>query len=219
MIASDFFNEHRVSGVLFILAFVSFAVGAGLPTVGEKGNMGIFTLPVREYLAAIAQNTSAWRWGNVFMGAAGVLLLVGLTLFDKVLEEANERTLSRLGLMAFLVAAVLWVIFSAFRATVTINAAQEMAGAGATSPVPGYYEPMAQWAYALFYAYAVLAYLALAAFGGSMLQAGLLAGWVGWVTVIFSVAMLALMLVTGDTLPAFHYLPPLLIGILLLFNS
>src|SRR4051812_29113632 len=38
--------EHRLTGVLLILALVSFAVGACLPTVGPKGNMNIFTLPV-----------------------------------------------------------------------------------------------------------------------------------------------------------------------------
>jgi hypothetical protein len=216
MVAFDFFNEHRLTGVLLILAFISFAIGGTLPVVGEKGNMGIFTLPLREHLLAVADNAVVWRWANVFMGAAAVILLAGLTMLTTMLERANEPTFSRLGLVGFLLATVLWVIFSVFRGVITIKAAQEMATTGA---VPTYYEPLAQWGYALFYVYAVLGYLALAAYGGSLLQAGLLPGWAGWVTLIFSIAMLVLLLIMGDTLPAFHYFPPLLIGILLLVRG
>lgn len=213
MAASDVFNEHRLTGALLILAFILFAIGATLPVVGEKGNTRIFTLPVREHLLAVADNVIVWRWANIFMGTAGVVLMAGLTMLTTLLEGANERTLSRLGLVGFLLAAVLWVIFSAFRAVITIKAAQETA---ATATVPAYYEPLAQWAFALFYAYAVVGYLALAAYGGSLLQVGLLLTWAGWATLIFSIAMLTLLIITGDTLPAFHYLPPLLIGILLI---
>jgi hypothetical protein len=46
-----------------------------------------------------------------------------------------------------------------------------------------------------------------------------LPAWAAWATLLFSIAMLILLLFTGDTLPAFHYLPALLIGILLLFHG
>ena len=214
MALSDLFNDYRITGLLFILAFISFAIGASLPLVGEKGNTGFFGLPMRDYLLAVANNAATWRWANVFMGAAAVILLAGLTVLTSLSEGANERVFSRLGLVGFLVAAILWVIFSAFRATVTVNAAQELVASGT---VPDYYEPIAQWGFALFYLYAVTGFLALAAYAGSVLQTGLLPGWVAWVTLIFTIAMLVLLLVTRDTLPAFHYLPPLLLGILLLF--
>ena len=70
----------------------------------------------------------------------------------------GERALPRLGLVEFLLAAVLWVIFSAFRAVVTVRAATEMATTGV---VPTYYEPLAQWGFVLFYVYAVVGFLAL----------------------------------------------------------
>jgi len=219
MALSDFFNEYRLTGILLILAFVSFAIGATLPIVGERGNAGIFTLPVREHLLAVADNAAAWRWANIFMGAAAVILLAGLTMLSTILEGENERILSRLGLMGFLLAAVMWVIFSVFRATVTIRAAQELTTNVTIGAVPAYYEPLAQWGYALFYVYAVVGFLALAAYGGSLLQVELLPAWVGWATLIFSIAILTHLLISGDTLPAFHYLPPLLIGILLMFHT
>lgn len=207
------FNEHRLTGVLLVLALVSFAVGAGLPTVGPKGNMDIFTLPVREYLSAVAGNAATWRMSNVFMGAASVLLVAGLTMLTASLEGVGEHVLSRLGLVGMLLAAILWLVFSAFRATVTISAAQEMATTGA---VPPYYEPLAGWGSGLFLIYAAVGFLALASYGGSVLQSTLLPSWAGWATIIFSIAMLVLLFVTGDTLPLFHYLPTLLLGILLL---
>ncbi|MGA7732933.1 MAG: hypothetical protein WCD37_16875, partial [Chloroflexia bacterium] len=117
--ATDLFNEQRLAGVLLILAFILFAIGATLPLVGKKGNVRFFGLPMREYLVAVADNAVAWRWANIFMGGAVVALLGGLTMLTTILEGANERALSRLGLVGFLLAAVLWVIFSAFRAVVT----------------------------------------------------------------------------------------------------
>jgi len=214
MPAYGFLSEQRVAGILLILAFLSFAVGAGLPTLGEKGNMRIFNLPTREYLLALADNSGVWRWGNIFMGGAALFLVAGLTMLATILEGGGERVLSRLGLVGILLAAMAWVIFSAFRATVTINAAQETA---ATGTIPPYYEPTAQWNYALFYVYAVLGFLVLAAYAGSLLQVGVLPAWVGWATLVFSAGALALLLITGDTLPIFHYLPPLLMGIVLMF--
>lgn len=219
MAPSELFDEHRLTGVLLVLSFISFAIGATLPLVGEKGNKDIFTLPVLEHLRSVADNAIRWRWANFFMGAAAVVLLAGLTMFTTLLEGANERVLSRLGLVGFLLATVLWVIFSAFRGVVTIRVAQEMAAANTTEAVPAYYELLAQWVFTLFYVYAVVGFLALAAYGASLLQVGLLPAWVGWTTLIFNVAMLILLLRTGDTLPAFHYLSPLLIGILLTFRG
>ena len=210
------FNDHRLTGVVLILSFISFAIGGTLPVVGAKGDMRIFTLPAREHLQAVADNLIVWRWANVFMGAAGVVVLAGLTMLTTLLEAANERILSRLGLVGFLLAAVLWLIFSVFRGVVTIRAAQEMS---ATGVVPTYYEPLAQWGFGLFYISAVIGFLALAAYGGSLLRVGLLPGWVGWATLVFSTALLIQLLIMGDTLPAFHYLPPLVIGILLMLRG
>jgi hypothetical protein len=153
------------------------------------------------------------------MGAAAVVLLAALSMLTTILEGADERVFSRLGLVGWLVAAVLWVIFSVFRGVVTLRAAHEMTTTGTTGAVPVYYEPLAQWGFALFYVSAVIGFLALAAYGGSLLAVGLLPTWVGWATLTFSITMLMLLLVMGDTLPAFHYIPALLIGVLLLFRG
>lgn len=109
---------------MLVASFLVFAVGAGLPAVGEHGNREIFTLPLLEHLLAVAENPIAWRWANVAMGAAVVAWIAGLAVLTTVLEGAGERVLSRLGLVGALMAAIVWLIFSAFRAVVTVAAAR-----------------------------------------------------------------------------------------------
>lgn len=206
-------SEPAITGGLLILSFVLFVVGAALPLVGQRGNPHIYTLPSEDLLDAIRLNPGAWRWANVAMGAAGVVLASGLALLAALLGDA---TLARIGLTIFTVAVVLWVVFSAYRATLPTQAADVTTG---DRSLPASHQTLARWAGALFTTYATLAFLSLAAYGGSIVQTGLLAGWVGWATIIFSLGLLLLMLVMGDTLPAFHYFPPLLIGILLLIRD
>ena len=195
-----------------ILAFVSFAAGATLLVVGRRGNSRIFTLPVREQLAAIAQNLAVWRWANLLMGLAAVLLVAGMGVLAAMLATADERWWSRAALAVLTLAAVLWVAFSAFRAISTPVAAVQLAETG---QLPASYEPSARWATLGFRAYVLLGSLALAGFGVSLLSTRVVPGWAAWVMIAFSLAVLAHFLFTGDTLPGFHYLPPVLLAILL----
>ncbi|MGE5333302.1 MAG: hypothetical protein ACM3N4_01255 [Nitrososphaerota archaeon] len=217
--ATDIFTGYRLTGGLLILAFILFAIGASLPFMSGNANTAIYELTAPGNLSAVAADPTLWRWVNIILGVAVVVLLAGLTLLTMLLE-AKERVFSRLGLVGMLVAAVLWLIFSAFRGVVSVRVAKEMTGAGTstTGAAPAYYAPLAQWMFALFFIYAVLGFLALAAYGVSLLQARLLPVWVGWATLLFSIAMLIVLLIQGDNLPAFHYLPGLLIGGLLLFH-
>lgn len=65
------------------------------------------------------------------------------------------------------------MIFSAFRGVITMAAAEEMNAAGATGVAPAYYQLLAQWGFALFSVSAIIGSLALAAYGASLLQVGL----------------------------------------------
>lgn len=218
MAVPELITIQRLTGIVLMASFIAFAIGGILPIVGKQGSMDIFTLPVREHLLAVARNAVVWRWANVFMGVAAVILLAGLSMLTTLLELANERLYSRLGLMGWLVSAVLWVIFSVFRGVVTVTAAQKMGASGTTGAVLALYEPLAQWGFALFYVSAVLGFLALAAYGGALLQVGLVPAWAGWATLLFSLALLAQLLIVGDTLPAFHYVLPALLGVLLVIR-
>lgn len=46
--------------------------------------MGIFTLPVRAHLLAVADHVIVWRWANIFMGTAGVVRLAGLSMLTTI---------------------------------------------------------------------------------------------------------------------------------------
>lgn len=221
MMTSDFFTSYRPAGVLLILAFIVFAIGAGLPFVGSKGDVTIYELTAPGNLQAVAASLTFWRWGNNFMGAAIIVLLAGSSVLTTRLEKAGEVIFSRLGLISLTVAAVLWLIFSVFRGVVTVRVAQEVTAAGATTTdaAPAYYAPLVQWMSALFFVYAALGFLALAAYGASLLQAGLLPAWVGWATLIYGIALLIPLFIRGEILPILHYLPGLVIGILLLFHG
>jgi hypothetical protein len=216
MATSELFSVPRLTGVVLIASFIAFAIGGILPLVGEHGNARIFNMTVREHLLAVADNATIWRWANGSMGAAAIILLGGLCMLTTLLEAADERVASRLGLVGWLVSAVLWVSFSVFRGTVSVHAAQELSTTGAA---PAGYEPLARWAFMVFYVSAALGFLALAAYGGALLQTGLVPAWAGWATVFFSLALLGQLLITGDTLPAFHYVPPLMIGVLILIHG
>jgi hypothetical protein len=77
---------------------------------------------------------------------------------------------------------------------------------------------MAQWMFALYVVYAALGFLALAAYGISLLQVGLLPAWVGWATLIYSIVLLISLFIQGNVLPILPYLPGVLIGVLLLVH-
>lgn len=173
-------------------------------------------LTAPDNLSAVDAYLSLWRWGNVFMGAAIVPLLAGLSILTTLLE-GKERVFSRLGLVGFSWPPLCGSSSQHFVAC-TVQVAQEMTTAGASGTAPAYYAPLAQWAFSLIFIYDVLGFLALAAHGISLLQCRLVPAWAGWATLIFSIAMLIVLFIRGNNLPIFHYLPSLLIGILLLFH-
>jgi hypothetical protein len=75
------------------------------------------------------------------------------------------------------------------------------------------------WIYPQIVLYVVLGFLAQAALGASLLQTGLVAGWVGWFTIIWNLACLVLLLIFSPRniyFPVLHHLAPLIIGIALL---
>src|SRR6266851_8668142 len=94
-------------------------------------------------------------------------------------------------------------------------AAQETARTGV---VPDYYIPLTGWTHTLFVIYSILALSALAVYGGAVLSTRLLPHWVGWLAIVYGLAGLGLVGVTGDADPFLHLVLPMVIGILLLLR-
>jgi hypothetical protein len=136
-------------------------------------------------------------WERSFLMAAVVLTAIGLVLLDGHLQNTDGRVLARAGATAYLFGGILVVAAEALN----LN--------------PG------QNTYALIVIYVVLALLAQATMGGSLLQAGLLPAWIGWVTILWNIAWLAVLPVTSPRdiyFPVLHHVMPLVIGIALLLK-
>jgi len=99
-----------------------------------------------------------------------------------------------------------------FRLSVDLWAAQETGKAGL---VPTVYEPLKLWILSLFVIYSVLAQSGMVAYGAALLSTRVLPHWLGWTSIVFSLAGLSLLAFTGDAPPLMYYLMPMLMGILL----
>jgi len=61
--------------------------------------------------------------------------------------------------------------------------------------------------------------LSQAAYGAALLQTGLLPGWLGWITVVWNIGWLVVLLRAKDPYyPVLHFQLPVLAGILLLVS-
>ena len=106
------------------------------------------------------------------------------------------------------------VIYLAFPLGVDPIAAQATASTGT---VPQYFQPLTLWTNVLFVIYTVLAFVALACYGGSVLSTHVLPHWVGWVLIVYCLAGLVLTVTTQGNVPPFlQHLLPIVLGILLL---
>jgi hypothetical protein len=170
----------RVAAVLLVAGCAAFWAGAFTPPYRWW-----FGVPASEYLALVASHRTTWLWIAASFAVGVLLTLAGLVVLGQVLRAAGERLWSELGQVAFLFGAALWLASIAFRATATVAAAEQ---AGASGAVPAWFAPLQAWAGALFAIYMVLAYLAIAAYGRSLLRTGLAPRWVARAHVAFGLA-------------------------------
>ena len=143
----------------------------------------------------IGRTPSFFLWERSLVIAALLAALLSFTILKRVLEAAGDGILATMALVLFLVAAVLAVVAE------TISF------------------PSDDIAYPPIVAYVVLSFLGQALFGMALLRTGLVPAWVGWVTVIWNLAMLVFLTASKPQdmyYPWLHYIAPILIGIALL---
>ena len=134
-------------------------------------------------------------WERGFVITAVLATVLGLVLLEDMLRAAGDSFMGRLGMVAYL-----------FGAVVVVVAETAFLGKG-------------DWVYPQIVLYVVLAFLAQAIFGASLLQTGLVAAWAGWGTVIWNLGWLLVMLLSRPRdiyFPVLHHVAPLIIGIALL---
>jgi hypothetical protein len=178
------------AGTVLILSFVALAVGATMYWLRAGTRGG--APPSQIY----------FMWERSFIIAAVVLTALGLALLDGLLENSAGRVLARAGASAYLFGGVLVVT------------------AEASSVSQGLHKDWSGQNWALAIIYVVLAFLAQAAIGGSLLQAELLSPWIGWATVAWSIGWLLVFVIKrGDIyFPVLHHVMPLFIGVALVLQ-
>jgi hypothetical protein len=141
-------------------------------------------------------------WERSFFMAAVILTAIGLVLLEGRLQNTDGRVLARTGATTYLIAGTLLVTGEAFRMSLG--------------------DVFEKQAYALFVIYVVLAFLAQATVGGALLQSGVLATWIGWVTIVWNLGLVVVLsVITPEDIyyPIAHQIMPLLIGGALLWRA
>ena len=215
MAKSTFWTRRRFTGIALILGCVLFLGALGFIPRDTTGNFMV-NLPLREQLLVIAAQPSLFQWSFSLLICGIIVTLLGLAMLTTLLQDALDRTFSYLALIALLFGDVLLVIYIAFPLGVAPLAAQETVKTGV---VPDYYVQLTLCTQPLFVIYTILAFSALAAYGGAVLSTRVLPHWIGWLAIIYSLAGLVLAgLAAGNVPPFLHHLVPILIGVLLLLR-
>jgi len=215
MTKNIFWTRRRFTGITLIVGCFLFLGAAGLIPRDPSGNF-IVNLPLREQLIAIGAQISLFQLSLILFISGLIVTLLGLALLTLLLRDAGDATFSSLALVALLFGGVLMAIYLAFPLGAGPVAAQETIRTGV---VPDSYVLLTLGTQPLFVIYTILAFSALAAYGGAILSTRVLPHWVGWLALVYSLAGLLLAgFTTGNVPPFLHHLMPILIGVLLLLR-
>ncbi len=196
-------TRPEIAGWLLLASFALFLPVATLPS-------RIWTAPLDETLALIAQRRRTWQLINLSIAGAAMLIVLGFVALAEPLQQAGAGVLVPLSVSALFVGAALWLASLVFRVTA-------MAAVSGTELPPGF-AAVCAWAGGLFLAWTVLANAGVLGLGVAIVQSGYPATWSGWVAIVLSAGMLAQLVATGDAIPGLYHVAPALIGVTLLLD-
>lgn len=162
--------------------------------------VGILMYGARVFLhAPIGARSGYYQWERWSIVSGFITLALGLAGLSSLLRHAGDPLLSDVGLTAFVIGAVAMIVVEVSWLT----------AAGLPDGLTG----------ALVRIFVILAFLSQAAYGAALLQTGLLPGWLGWITVVWNIGWLVVLLGAKDPYyPILHLQLPVLTGILLLVS-
>jgi|GEM_PF-2035612 len=184
------------------LSFWTIARGAGLMLLLGDVTVfpGLMMFWIREgHRGGAPRSHTHYVWERSLVMSAVVPTAVGFVLLAGYLQGTNAFVLADIGATAYLFGGVLLVVAESLNLTL------------------GY-----EKVYGLIVVYVIVAFLAQAAIGDALLQAGLLAAWIGWGTILWNIAGLVVLLLFSRRdlyFPVLHHVAPLLIGIALLWAA
>jgi len=197
--------------LLFVGGIGGFALAAPSATVSSA----IWTGSPDVALPLIARHSTIWRLANIGFVVATVLSAAGLFVLSSSLG-ANGEGLARAAAVAYAMAGTAWLVTLSIRLGITPGVAARYVADATLDPA---FAPLAGLGGVLFAAFILVGTSSLVALGAAVVLGGVLPAWTGWVILALSVAILGGYLLTGDTLPAFVYLPTIMLGIVLLLTA
>ena len=205
-------SQGRIAGGLLVASLLVLLLD--LIIMIASGAAPAFPAIISGRLAEAAPYAATFRLLILGFVIAWIVQLLGLVLLTRLLVRAGDEQIAILAFTLVLVATLLAVLYTTFRMSVELWAAQEAARIGS---VPAIFEPLRAWPHS-FFAVAERAYfLATAGFGWAILRTGLLARWVGWAAIGWSLLWLLAGL-GGGVPPATPLIMPAVIGIALLWR-
>jgi hypothetical protein len=202
----------RIAGILLVSSFLILLLA--LVILITSGALPGFSATLQGSLAKMAPYANTFRSLDLLWTVGWILQLLGFSLLARLLLKAGEEQLGILSFMAIFVAAMLGVLHGTFHMSVETWAAEE---AARTGNIPEIYGPLENWIGSSFHIAYFLQLAEVAGFGWGILRARLLAPWVGWAAIGWSVLWLVGGLV-GVGAPGILFIMPAVIGAVLLLK-
>ena len=166
-------------------------------------------------LPLISEHSLIWRVANLGFALSTIVTAAGLFLTPGLVGDRGA-SIALVSAVAFVLAAVPWLLMLAIRLAITPGVADGFVADGTVDPA---YAPLTRLGKALFPAFILIASGSIAALGAAIVAGGSLGEPLGWACVVAGVAIAGSFLVIGDTLPAFVYLPTSAVGIAILLSN
>jgi hypothetical protein len=203
-----------ITGIALILS--TLICHSGLALLFARAQFGeVLNLSRNEKLPIIARRPAAYRLGCRLVLVGWIVSTMGFVMLTTLLLDAGDPIISTLASVLFLSGIASAIGFWARHVPVILLAAEETVR---TAKVPEYYESFQRAADSFVGIYILLGLLAMAGFGWALLRTSFLAGWVGWITLVWGLLWAGLFLKTSEGIPLLPMVMPVVIGISLLLK-
>ena len=204
-------DAAQVTGWLLVIGSVTFGIGAGNPYLVRA-----WTAPQETFLTIVARHPVAWRATHILFIGGTVLTVAGLAVLPSLLPDGWPRALALAGAVAFVIAAVLWIVSLVYRLVVTPSSARIFTETRLLDPSVIVLDRLNG---GLFKAFIIIALAALAAVGVATTTGGPIPAPLGWGSAALSGLLIGALMLTGDMPPLTVYLAPLAFGIALVVGA
>jgi hypothetical protein len=192
-----------INVMLTVLALIAMLARQGVSEITVTASLLVLSFMLFFVAGVLFNGRALWKWEiknlPTYMLWERSLVIVptvttslGLVLLSDLLNARGDTFLARLGMTAYLFGAVL-----------VVSAETSFVSKG-------------EWNSVQVMLYVIFALLGQAAIGVSLIQVGLAAAWIGWVTIIWNLGFLLIFIIARPRdvyYPAIHFVAPLVIGL------